>query len=359
MSNRFALSCILVIVIYCFTACVKDKPNSGKANNEHNLSLKLLVANEGAYGNGNASLSYIDLEKQEVRNFVYQAANRKPLGDVLQSVYLHKDKIYLIVNNSNKIVVLSKMDFKQVAEITVSQPRYMCFMEGGKALVSSMYRSKLHLIDTEKDEIINSIDFPFANSEGMLKLGNSIYICPWDVNSNAVYRYDIATSSIADSINLGVKAAMQIVADKNGKLWVLSGNPQRNIQAHFTQINVSDGTILKQIAFPAEAEVIKPVTNVARDIIYFLGVNYNQQTSNYNGVFSISIDASNAPAVPIIPAQNLQYFWSVGVNPSNGNLFVADPKGFIQLGQVLEYTTEGNLLNTYTVGLGPGYFLFE
>jgi DNA-binding beta-propeller fold protein YncE len=359
MGTRFDAGITMLLSFLFFSACVKDKPSTGKANNGHTQSPKLLVANEGAYGNGNASLSYIDLEKAEVNNYVYQNANGRPLGDVLQSLNIYRDKIYLIVNNSNKIVVLSKKDFKQSAEIAVSQPRYMCILDERRALVTSMYRGKIHLIDLERDEIIQTIDFPFANSEGMWRQGNSVFICPWDVNSQAIYRYDIPAAAIIDSISLGVKAPLQIVEDKNSKLWVLSGNPQRNIQAHLTQINSSDGAIVKQMAFPATAEVIKPVMNLTKDTLYFLGVNYNAQASEYNGVFGMSIEDNTVPVAPIIPAQHLQYFWSVGVNPKTGNLFVADPKGFIQSGQVMEYTTGGTLLNTYTVGLGPGYFLFE
>src|SRR5690606_34656356 len=113
MGARFDAGITMLLSFLFFSACVKDKPSTGKANNGHTQSPKLLVANEGAYGNGNASLSYIDLEKAEVNNYVYQNANGRPLGDVLQSLNIYRDKIYLIVNNSNKIVVLSKKDFKQ------------------------------------------------------------------------------------------------------------------------------------------------------------------------------------------------------------------------------------------------------
>src|SRR5690606_33241745 len=122
MRHWFSLSTLVTVVLIGFMSCVKDKPHSGKSNEEHSQSAKLLVANEGAYGNGNASLSYIDLQSEVVRNNVYQEANAKPLGDVLQSIYAYKDKIYLVMNNSNKIIVLSKNNFKQVSEIAVSQP---------------------------------------------------------------------------------------------------------------------------------------------------------------------------------------------------------------------------------------------
>lgn len=346
--------------ILLLQSCVKDKPNpNGGGQSNQNDHPKVFVANEGAFGNGNASLSYIDLDEQKVYNNIYQDKNNKVLGDVLQSIAADEKYLYLVVNNSNKIVIIDKKTFEYQGEIAVTQPRYMIMIGNGKALVSSMYRSRLYIVDLNSRQIESEIPVNFTNTEGMIAHGNKIYIAPWNVNCNYIYQFDKSSMQIEDSIYISGYAPMAMVLDKNEKLWVLAGNPYNNVSSTFTQLNVSNKQILKSIAFSAKAETIKPVMNPAKDIIYFLGVDYDGNANAYNGLFQMSIDDVAAPTQPLLRAQNLQYFWGLGVNPKTGNLFFGDPKGWIQSGTVSELSPDGTLLNTYTLGLGPGYFYFD
>ena len=73
----------------------------------------------------------------------------------------------------------------------------------------------------------------------------------------------------------------------------------------------------------------------------------------------MNIDAGVLPQSLFIPAQALQYFWALGVDPATNRIYVGDPKGFIQQGNVSVYQTNGDLIRSFTVGLGPGYFYFD
>ena len=65
------------------------------------------------------------------------------------------------------------------------------------------------------------------------------------------------------------------------------------------------------------------------------------------------------PAQPFVAAKQYQYFWALGVDPVTGNIYVGDPKGFVQKGSVYIYQQDATLIKTFSVGLGPGHFYFD
>lgn len=354
---------VYIIFIICslsLISCVKDKPKNTGSNPDINDNPRMIIANEGVFNGGNASLSYIDLSTQKVYNDVYYAQNERALGDVFQSIAGDDNNLYLVINNSNKIVTVDKKTFKYKSELSIAQPRYLCLIGNNKALVSSMYRSKLQVVDLSENQITKEISVLYPNTEGMVALNGKVYICPWNTQCNYIYQFDIATEQLEDSIYISGYAPTQVIIDKNNKLWVFAGNPYLGERASITQVDPQSKQIIKSFTFNGSEEIIKPVFNIQKDNFYYLAVQYNSNAANdYNGLYKMSIDATNLPAEALVKAQALQYFWGLGINPRNGNIFLGDPKGFIQSGTVSEYTDQGILQNTYTVGLGPGFFHFD
>lgn len=360
MINSKIVYIIIAICSLSIYSCVKDKPNKNGSNPDINDNPRAIIANEGVFNGGNASLSYVDLTTQKIYNDAYKAQNDRALGDVFQSITGDENNLYFVINNSNKIITVDKKTLKHKSELSISQPRYMCLIGNNKALISSMYRSKLQVVDLNTNQISKEINLPYPNTEGMIALNNKVYICPWNTECNYIYQFDIATEQIEDSIYISGYAPTQAIVDKNNKLWVFAGNPYRNVSASITQLDLNTKQILKSFTFNGSEEIIKPVFNPAKDAFYYLAVMYSSNSANdYNGLYKMSIEAGQPPTEALVKAQALQYFWGLGVNPENGNIFLGDPKGFIQSGIVSEYTDQGVLKNTYTVGLGPGYFYFD
>lgn len=359
--NPFKGSGLLILCCSIFFfACVKDKPQPGNNGQTDTTARKILIANEGVFGNGNASLSYIDVAKSTIVNNVYSNENNGALlGDVFQSMALVGDQLYLLINNSNKIVIVNRRTFKKQGEIGIPQPRYMQVIGNNKAYVTNMYGNKIYILDLGTNSISGTISTTNKNNEGILALNNKVYVCPWDTACNFIYEIDPASNSISHQVSIGGYAPTQVLADKNNMLWVIAGNPVFNKPASITQINPANNSIIKTISFPANADLIKPVFNPTRDTLYFIGVDYQGRTNSYNGVYRMPITATQAPVQPFVAAQNLQYFWGLGIDPQTGKIYIGDPKGFIQKGSVLVYRPDGSLQEQYLAELGPGYFYFE
>ena len=65
----------------------------------------VFITCEGNFGSDNASLSFYRTDAEEVENEVFSRANGMLLGDVAQSMVLHRGRGYVVVNNSGVVYV--------------------------------------------------------------------------------------------------------------------------------------------------------------------------------------------------------------------------------------------------------------
>lgn len=348
---------IPAVVCLSLLSCVKDKPESTTIHPSADGE-KIYIACEGALGNGNASLYLYAPAKDSVYSDVYKTVNGNDLGDIFESITRIDDKLFFCINNSDKVVVLNATNWMQAAVINIPKPRYILPVSANKAYVSTLFSNKVYAIDTKTFTVKGTITMPHLNPEGMAQYFNAAYICTWDTLADKLYSIDINTDNITDSISLDGFAPQDVFIDKEQMLWVLSGNSPNGKTAMLTRIDPSSKHILKTYAFPAKANPIRPVLNNTKDTIYFIDANYSGTLEN-NGVYRMSIYAADLPAAPFIPAVQYQYFWALGIDPVTGNIFIGDPKGFVQKGSVSVYNTAGTKLNEFKVGVGPGHFLFD
>lgn len=341
-----------------FIACVKDKPVTSQPTDNNSAGRKVFIANEGSLGNGNASLSFYNIDKDSVFNQIYQTANQQALGDVFQSMLIDNDRIYMAINNSDKVTVIDKKTYTLIGNIQVAKPRYLLKLSDSKMYVSSLYNPVINIVNPTTMQVTDSINIDYQNSEGLTQLNNKVYACNWDTACNYIYEIDPSTDAITARISIAGRASQQVLVDKDQKLWVLAGNVYKGKVATLTQIDPQSKAILKSFQFPAGADVMKPCWNPTKDTMYFLGVNYNGGT-DYNGVYRMSVYSNTLPNNLFIPAQALQYYWGLAVDSIKNQIYVSDPKGFIQNGNVSIYQADGTKLKSFNVGLGPGFFAFD
>ena len=162
----------------------------------------VFVACEGNYGASNGSVYMINQfgEMDSIPN----------LGDVVQSVEVHENKLFVLVNNSHKLHVFDiNSDGVSLPGIEInldgSGPREM-IVDGGR-LYFSNWNSKdvkyLDLFNYKVEKLININGLP----EGIVKNGDDLYIA---VNMNEDYsssdkviRYDINENNIKEIITVG------------------------------------------------------------------------------------------------------------------------------------------------------------
>lgn len=360
LKKNAAIRFILLIycITFCFLSCVKDKPHPPHYSVVSGEGHLVYIADEGAFGSGNAALSVYNADSNTIANDVFFQKNNLHLGDVLQSIAVVNDYIFLAVNNSDKITVINKKDFSFVKNITVSKPRFMLQVSQDKMYVTSLYNAEINILDLNTLSITGKINTDFPNTEGMLLQDGFVYACNWDTACNYIYQINPDNDQITQRLPIAGFAPQQLVADKNKKLWVLAGNSTYGKKTTLSQIDPLSHLMIKHFDFNSDADVMKPAMNSAKDTLYFLGVNYDGDT-DYNGVYRMDIQDETLPPTAFIAAQPLQYFWGLGIDSFTGNIYLGDPKGFIQNGNVTVYNPSGEKINTFETGVGPGFFYFQ
>ncbi|WP_336518637.1 YncE family protein, partial [Pollutibacter soli] len=163
-----------------FSACVKDKPAEPALPVNTDTAGNVYIVCEGSLGNGNASLSVYQSNDGQISNDIYQAINGQPLGDVFESMQRIGDKLFLCINNSDKVVVIEAASKKQVTSISVPKPRHILQVSDTKAYVSTLFSNKVYTINPQTYEVTGSMDMPAQNTEAMLFYKGAAYFCTWD-----------------------------------------------------------------------------------------------------------------------------------------------------------------------------------
>jgi DNA-binding beta-propeller fold protein YncE len=347
---------LVVALLVLFSACKKDSPGNNCCGT---LPVKdsenVYIVCEGQYQVGDASLYLYNLKTDSVYGDIYKAVNGQALGDIFQSMQLIGNNFFLCINNSNKIVVINRNTWVLQGTINIPQPRYVVAVSDTQAYVSSLYSKNVYVINPQTLAVKGTVVMPSQNPEGMLAVNNNVYVCTWDTTTKNIYTIDATTNHIVQTIPVAGYAPDEVLQDNEHKLWILSGNQADGRVAAFTQVDPTTGQVLKSMTFPAAANPIKAI--IHNDTLYFIEADYNGGTQ-YNGIYRMPVTSASLPTQAFIQAQQNQYYYALDIDPL-GNIYVGDPKGFNQKGSVSIYHTDGTMFKQFSVGTGPGHFVFE
>lgn len=315
----------------------------------------IFIINEGNFNWGNASVSFIDNSTNTVIQDIFLKANQRGLGDVAQAMTIYKDYGLIVVNNSNRIEVVTLKDFKSYTSISgFYSPRYLELIDSTKAYVTSL-KENIAVIDLSTFTITKEIPTPtwtevlalfdhqmFVTSVGDFTLSN-------EKRKAQLYIIDTQNDVTVDSIMTG-KEPMGIVIDKKQKLWVLCTGGYDFYEApSMLRIDPVLRVVEKVFTFPNDGNLPKKLCiNSTRDTIYFIK----------DGVYQMPVTANEIPSAPVIKS-NGRVFYGLSIHPSNGSIFVSDVLDYVQDGKIYQYnSSSGTLLNTYKAGRIPAAFCF-
>ena len=136
---------LLLVVSITLQSCRKDKQpilSEDESLFPGDLSASpkgLYLLNEGNMNANKASLDYLDFTTGIYHRNIYDEVNpeiTKGLGDVGNDMAIYGSKLYIVLNNSNKVEVLDAKTSKYLGKIDILNCRYITFYKG-KAYVSA------------------------------------------------------------------------------------------------------------------------------------------------------------------------------------------------------------------------------
>jgi YVTN family beta-propeller protein len=337
--------------LFLFVAC--DKNNND--NPAGVWSESVFIINEGRFPTGSGTISAFNRETLEVTNDIFETANGRPLGNVVQSLTVHGDKAFIVVNNANKIEVVNLEDFKSDTTLEgITLPRYFIGFDDDKGYISC-WDSTVKVINLQDYSISHSVQTG-TGPEKMVLADNKLFV----INSGG-YGIDSTVSVINTNneenigrITVGHRPS-GIRKDMNGNIWVLcsglSGWPTPEISpGKLVCIDPVSQEILREIVFPDS--INHPdhlVINKVGNTLY-----YNHPA----GIFAFPISAPSLNDLPLIAATG--YIYGLGYDDKEDIIYAAFPLDFAQYGWVYRYhATDGTLVDSFMVGIIPNGFWFN
>lgn len=323
---------VIFLLLLLIAACEKQpaiKPKAVAGN-------KILVLNEGNFLWSNASLDLYDPQTNLLQENVYKLANGKALGDVLQSASIIQGNIWLVLNNSGKVVVIDTQNFKEKFSITgLRSPRYLC-ESGGKVWVSDLYAGLLTVVDASTCKVLKKISTGLW-TEQLLNDGVGMAVACYD---GWLRRYDTATFGIIDSMRL--KSGLQwLQRDKNGNVWALCTDSGRS-----------------------DLYRIQPVTKMVETIFIAKGKTASRLCKSRGGdtlfciaggLVSIPVESKQLPE-PIF-TQSGANFYGLYCDLFSGAVYLSDALDYVSRSQVYRLDSRGNVYGQFKAGIITTGFL--
>jgi hypothetical protein len=349
---------LLILFIPVLYSCEKEPVDIIYADFEGKNGV--FISCEGNFMYGNASLSFYDKENKVVYNNVFSGRNRAPLGDVAHSLASDGTHLYIVVNNSGKIVAVDPktLEFRKSLTGLVS-PRYIHFINSTKAYISDLYARRITIFNPSTFEKTGFIDVSDGNSgstkyptETFVTIGNRVFVSCWAFD-NQILVINPENDSVIDSIRVPMQPRKMVV-DINHKLWVqcdgnFAGTTAGTEMPALVRIDPETHTVEQIFRWDGTTDYGGDLQiNPALDSLYIVK----------GDLYKMAVNARRLPEMPFLSARK-RLFFSMGVDPDNGDIYLADAIDYMQNAMVYRYSAKGNAIDSFRVGINPGNFLFK
>ncbi|MFD1602844.1 DUF5074 domain-containing protein [Flavobacterium artemisiae] len=329
------------------------------------------LLNEGNMGMNRASIDVFNYRTGNYTTDVYSERNPnvvKELGDVGNDIQIYGDKVYAVINVSNKVEVLEKWTAKRIKKIDIPNCRYVTFYKD-KAYVSS-YAGPVAIspnaeigfvaeIDTTSLEIKRKVTVGYQ-PEQMVVHNGKLYVA--NSGGYRVPNYD-RTVSVIDletfteikKIDVGINLyGMQI--DSRGDIYVSSRGDYYNTPSNLFVIDTKTDEKKMQLDIPALGMCL------VDDLLYYYSVSWSYLTNSNKIAYGI-LDTRTKKVISdkIITDgtdKNIMIPYGLQVNPETKEIYITDAQNYVVTGYIYCFTPEGKLKWKTTAGNIPAHIAF-
>ncbi|NGX84928.1 DUF5074 domain-containing protein [Aequorivita sp. KMM 9714] len=344
-------SLLIALSTLFFVACSSDDDNQPvyePAAYENGV----LVTNEGPFMNGSGTITYISNDYATVSQNIYRTVNGKELGNIVNSMGFNNENAYIVVNNSNKIMVANRYSFEAIDSITtgLDNPRFFESIDGNKGYITNWGDPNdnsddyVAVVDLRTNEISANISVAFG-PEKMISHNNKVYVAhQGGFGQNNVISV-ISGTSVESTITVGDAPNSMVV--KGNNLYVLCGGMPsytgNETAGSLVKIDLSSGQVSETFAF----ETTQHPSNLTID-------GDNLFYSLDGKVYKVNSSSVTLPGTDIIEG----YFYVLQAN--DGKLYATDAGDFASKGSLYIYDLSTNQqIQDFQTGIVPGGIYFN
>lgn len=347
MKNLFLLSLATLFLTSCSS---DDSPTPQYIPADYEQGI--FVTNEGPFNNGSGTITFISPDYSTVEQNIYKSVNGSDLGNIVQSMGFQNDNAYVVVNNSNKIMIANRYTFKSVDSIKtgIEGPRYFMGTSGNRAYVTNWGDPNdnsddfVAVLDLRSNTISATIPVDFG-PERMVSHNNKIYVAHQGGYGQNNIISVISGSAVESTITVGDVPNSMVVSGND--LYVLCGGAPSyagtETAGSLVKIDLMSGVVAETYDFGTTDHP----TNLTADgdnLFYSL-----------NGkVFKTNKNTINLPGTEII--EGLFY----AMEAKDGKLYATDAGDYASKGSLKIFDLSTNQeIQDFQTGIIPGGIYFN
>ena len=316
------------------------------------------LLNEGNMGSNKASLDQYIYADALYRRDIYATANPNvalELGDVANDMKIYGDKLWIVVNASNKVEVLDKYTARRIGQIDIPNCRFITF-DGPNAYVSSYagpieidedykQRGFVARIDTASLSITGRVTVGYqpdgvAVADGKLYAANSGgYRVPNYENTLSVI--DLKSFEAEEPVPIAINLS-RVRADREGKIWVASRGDYYEVPSRLYCYDPEQNRVVKTFDLPVSAMWLDG------DSLYTVAASFDSMTGENRRSFAVFDTRTLTQLTDCFitdgTENRIEVPYGVAVNPVSGEILVCDARTYVNPGRLYCYDHEGRFL---------------
>lgn len=309
----------------------------------------VIILNEGSQAAG--TVSFLDWEFTAVENNIFATVNEDmdtDLGMFTQSIFFDEDHAYIISNGSNLITVVDRYTFEYVGIVDsgLNTP-YYGVAYNGKAYVSNYAEFDnaeddfVAIIDLETLEVESTVVAEFNIEEVKEEDGLIFFEGTYFGAGNSIKVFDPSTNTFTGSIDTN-DGLNSFEVDDN-LLYALSST-------QIQQIDITSGEEIWALDLPEEMQGASNL-QIEDRVIYF---------TSGTSVYAVSETELELPTEALFSYESSSAFGAMyGFAVEDGYIYTSDGGDFASAGTIEIYTTAGDFVADFSVGVGPNSFYFN
>ena len=341
--------------------------------------LGFYLLNEGNMGSNKCTMDYYDYTTGTYIRNIYGNANPsavKELGDVGNDLRIYGNRMWAVINCSNKIEVMEARTARRVGQVNLANCRYIAFHEGyayvtsyaGPVQINPGYEQKgmVVKIDTATQEKVDTCIVGFQPdrldiANGKIFVANSGgYMFPNYENTVSVI--DLATFREEMRIPVAVNLH-HLLADSDGRLWVSSrGDYYGNTSALFCITDPAGTPQVRRITTQDGTDLVVENMTLRGDSLYVIGTEFSYATmQNHTNYGIVNVRTRQVLTTNFITDgtdASIMEPYGIAVHPHTGEILIGDARTHVNPGTLFCFSPEGLLLWKVRTGDIPAHFAF-
>lgn len=329
------------------------------------------LLNEGNMGMNRASLDMFNYRTGVYTQDIYSERNPdvvKEMGDVGNDLKIYGNKLYAVINCSNKVEVMDKWTAKRIKKIDIPNCRYLAFYKD-KAYVSS-YAGPVAIdpnaeigfvaeIDTATLEITRKVTVGYQPEEMVVHDGK-LYVA--NSGGYRVPNYD-HTVSVVDlesfteikKIDVGINL-LRMAIDRQGDIYVSSRGDYYDTPPNLFVIDSKTDKVTHQLDIPVME------MKMVGDSLYYYSVAWsyitNSNTITYGIFNSKTKQVVSDKIITDGTDKRIMIPYGLEVNPQTKEIYICDAQNYVVTGYIYCFSPEGKMRWKTPAGNIPGHFAF-